>query len=78
VKWAADGNTVIVVINLDPFRAHAGTVRVPSDAAGVADGQSYTAHDLLTGRRYTWAERNYVHLDPAGGEPVHLFRIERG
>jgi hypothetical protein len=33
-------------------------------------------HDLVTGSRYTWEHRNYVHLDPVGGEPVHILRVE--
>jgi starch synthase (maltosyl-transferring) len=31
----------------------------------------------LTGSRYRWSSRNHVHLDPIGGEPVHILRVER-
>jgi starch synthase (maltosyl-transferring) len=79
VKWTPDGeNRVIVVVNLDPFAAHDGTLHVPPDAAAVADGESYEVLDLLTGDRYTWAQWNYVRLDPLAGEPAHIFRLQRG
>ena len=78
VKWVADGsNWVVVVVNLDPFATHAGTLRVPPDAVGVASGEAYGVRDLLTGERYSWRERNYVSLDPVAGEPVHIFRVEK-
>ena len=78
VKWTADGaHSVIVVVNLDPFAAHAATLRVPPDAIGVAAGRPYGVCDLLTGDRYTWGELNHVRLDPVAGEPVHIFRVER-
>ena len=79
VKGAPDGaNSVIVVVNLDPFAAHAATLLVPPDAIGVPTGQTYTVCDVLSGERYSWGERNYVRLDPVAGEPVHIFRVERG
>jgi starch synthase (maltosyl-transferring) len=79
VKWTADGrNRVIVVVNLDPFAPHEAVLHVPPDAAAVAEGESYEVLDLLTGDRYTWAQRNYVRLDPLAGEPAHLFQIQGG
>jgi starch synthase (maltosyl-transferring) len=78
LKWAPDGSPpVIVVVNIDPCRAQDGTLLVPSDAVGVVAGETYDVHDVLTGERYTWGERNYVRLDPVAGEPAHVFRIER-
>jgi starch synthase (maltosyl-transferring) len=79
VKWTPDGgDPVIVVVNLDPFAPHEGTLHVPPDAVGVVAGESYDVYDLLTGDRYTWGERNFVRLDPVAGEPAHIFRIQRG
>ena len=79
VKWTDDGsNRVIVVVNLDPFAAHEGTLHVPADAIGVADGQPFAVRDVLADRRYVWGHRNYVRLDPVAGEPAHIFRIEAG
>ena len=77
VKWTPDGaNQVIVVVNLDPFAAHAATVSLRPDAMRAPPGASYQVCDLLTGERYTWGERNYVHLDPVAGEPAHILRVE--
>jgi starch synthase (maltosyl-transferring) len=78
LKSAADGSgSVIVVVNLDPFAPHEGTLHVPPDTVHVADGESYRVHDLLTGARYTWGQQNYVRLDPVAGEPAHILRVER-
>jgi starch synthase (maltosyl-transferring) len=77
VKWSQDGtNHVMVVVNLDPFAAHEAQVRVPPEAVGVAAGASYWVRDLLTGARYLWEERNYVHLDPVAAEPAHILYVE--
>ena len=78
VKSTPDkSNSVIVVVNLDPFAAHEATLRMPLDEIGVDPGGSYDVCDLLSGQRYTWSERNYVRLDPVAADPVHIFRVER-
>ncbi len=68
------GNIIIVAVNLDPFTAHYCTVVVPPEAIGAAPGQRYEVTDLLTGASYTWADRNYVRLDPAIA-PAHILRV---
>jgi starch synthase (maltosyl-transferring) len=71
-----DTNVIIVVVNLDPHVAHTGMLEVPPDAVGIPGESPYTVHDLVTGARYSWRSgRNYVFLDPVGGEPVHIFRV---
>jgi starch synthase (maltosyl-transferring) len=73
----APGNELLVVVNLDPHRAHETLIDVPISAMGIADGEAYDVTDLLTGTRYTWrGSRNYVRLDPAE-RVAHLFRITR-
>lgn len=75
-KASADGlNTLLIAVNLDPFHAHECTVRVPAEAVGVRPGQSYRVEDLLDGEIYSWAEWNYVHLDPRV-RPAHIFLVE--
>lgn len=78
LKWADGSPAAIVVVNLDPFAAHEGTLLVPPDAVGVGPGASYGVHDILTGRQYTWTERNYVRVDPVAGEPAHIFCVDKG
>jgi starch synthase (maltosyl-transferring) len=77
VKQTPDkGNTVIVVVNLDPHAVHSAILEVPPDVLGIAPDRQYTVHDVITDRRYQWSSRNYVSLDPIGGEPVHILRVE--
>jgi starch synthase (maltosyl-transferring) len=76
-KWTADGSSrVIVVVNLDPFAAHDAMLHVPAHAAAVAEGESYEVLDLLTNDRYTWAQWNYVRLDPLAGRPAHILCVQ--
>jgi starch synthase (maltosyl-transferring) len=77
VKQTPDrDNTVIVVVNLDPHAAHEATLEVPMDSLGVGPDSHFTVHDVITGRGYRWSKRNYVRLDPIGGEPAHILRVE--
>jgi starch synthase (maltosyl-transferring) len=59
----APGETLIVVVNLDPGRMQEGVVIVPS-GLGLAPG--FDVVDLLSGERFSWRlGRNFVRLDPA-------------
>lgn len=69
-------NVLVVVVNLDPGRPREADVLVPPGLVGAAPGESWVAHDLLTGARYDWSERNYVRLDPAV-QPAHILKVER-
>jgi starch synthase (maltosyl-transferring) len=65
-------NTVVVVVNLDPFTAQEGVCILP-----VATGlpPTYRVHDLLAGETAGWTwhiGRNYVRLDPGQS---HVLRI---
>ena len=62
----ARDDVVFVAVNLDPFATHAGMVDVPIDELGVAPGQSYRMHELLSDVTYEWrGPRGFVELDPA-------------
>ncbi len=64
-------DTVIVVVNLDPFAAREGLCIVPA-ALGLPE--AFTARDLLADRAYRWRiGRNYVHLPPGG---AHVISVE--
>ncbi len=76
-KVTADrSNAILVAVNLDPRSPHHATVALPLEEIGVPPGGTFVAHDLLTGARYAWGERNYVRLDPAV-EPAHILLVER-
>ena len=67
------GNTVICVVNIDPFQAQEGLVTVPA-ALGVPP--SFTVHDLLSDERFQWRiGGNYVRLEP-GVRQAHVARVE--
>lgn len=73
----AGENQIIVVVNLDPHRAHDTMVGVPLDKLGLGTDQSYEVTDLLTGTSYTWrGPQNYVRLDPQD-KVAHVFRLGR-
>nr|WP_233565676.1 alpha-1,4-glucan--maltose-1-phosphate maltosyltransferase [Cellulomonas sp. PhB143] len=59
-------DTVLVVVNLDPWTAQAATVDVDLAALGLEpdDATTYSAHDLLSGEQYAWGAHPWVRLDP--------------
>jgi starch synthase (maltosyl-transferring) len=70
-------NTMLMVVNLDPYHRQSGWTDLDLSALGVAEGESYQVHDLLSDARYVWhGRRNYVELDPHAC-PVHIFRLLR-
>jgi starch synthase (maltosyl-transferring) len=71
-------NDLLILVNVDPTRAHEAMVHVPLDALGIPPDAVYPLTDLLTGTVFRWrGARNYVRLDPAQ-EPAHVLRLERG
>jgi starch synthase (maltosyl-transferring) len=60
----ATGDTVLVVVSLDPHEAREGTMWLDLPALGFEPGDQLIAHDEVTGETYTWGESNYVRLDP--------------
>jgi len=65
-KRSADArDTVMVVVNLDPFNMQHGFVQLPLAAWGMPPHRAIEVQDLLSGERYVWrGEWNYVRLDP--------------
>jgi starch synthase (maltosyl-transferring) len=75
-KRTADGsNTILVVVNLDPFVVQTGWVSLDLGVLGLAPGDTFEVYDLLADHSYRWqGSRNYVALRPAEA-PAHLFRV---
>jgi starch synthase (maltosyl-transferring) len=68
-------DSLLIAVNLDPFRAQSAKLRVPLELFGVALGQSYLVHDLFSEENSVWqGEWNQIRLDPAQA-PAHIFRI---
>lgn len=61
----ATGDTVVVVVSLDPHQVQEATLHLDLGALGFAPGEQAVAHDEVTGETYTWGGANYVRLNPA-------------
>jgi starch synthase (maltosyl-transferring) len=68
------GDTVIVVVNLNPDQPQEGTVWLDGPALGLDVAAGFDITDELTGARYRWGQANYVRLDPAVA-PAHIFAV---
>jgi starch synthase (maltosyl-transferring) len=70
-----EGNTLLVVINLDPWDSQSGMLNFPLNVIGFGQDQAYNLHDLMTDTVYSWTgAQNYVELS-ASAAPVHIFRV---
>ena len=70
-------DVVLVAVNLDPHHTQAGWLDLDAATLGIAPGEAYQVHDLLSGARYLWSgSRNYIELDPRV-VPAHIFRVRR-
>lgn len=70
-------DVVVVVVNLDPFRAQSGTLSLDLEWMGVPWDRPFGAYDELSGELYTWSGENpYVALDPARS-PAHVLHVRR-
>jgi starch synthase (maltosyl-transferring) len=68
-------DVVLTVANVDPRSAQSGWIRLDLAEIGVAAGQRFVVHDLLTDARYEWSGAvNYVSLDP-DSQPAHVFSV---
>jgi starch synthase (maltosyl-transferring) len=68
------GDTVIVVVNLDPSQPREATVWLDGPALGLDVAAGFTVTDELTGEQYRWGQANYVRLDPAAA-PAHILSV---
>ncbi|MBV9465636.1 MAG: alpha-1,4-glucan--maltose-1-phosphate maltosyltransferase [Solirubrobacterales bacterium] len=69
----SQGNTLIVVVSIDPHEAQEGVAVVP---ANLGLPPSFGAQDLLSDERYQWRiGPNYVRLAP-GVRQAHVLRVE--
>jgi starch synthase (maltosyl-transferring) len=77
-RRTSDGaDTVVAVVNLDPYHAQSGWITLPLEALGIDADRPFQVHDLLGGSRHLWhGSRNFVSLDP-DTSPAHVFRLRR-
>jgi starch synthase (maltosyl-transferring) len=72
IPGVADSDTVLVVANLNPYRAREATVWLDLPELGV--DREFIATDELTGESYQWGRANYIRLDPEY-QPAHIFAV---
>jgi starch synthase (maltosyl-transferring) len=71
----ATGDTILVVVNLDPGAEQAGTTWLDLAALGLEPSDEFHVHDLFGGGTYLWhGADNYVHLNPHVA-PAHIFQV---
>lgn len=71
----ATGDTVIVVLNLDPHNTRETSVHLNLPALGYGWDDSLALREELTGQTWTWHQNNYVRLDPHF-EPAHILTVQ--
>jgi starch synthase (maltosyl-transferring) len=77
-KNTEDGeNSLVVVVNLDPFHTQSGWVKIPVRELGLGERQPYLMHDLIGDDKYIWeGGRNFVEINPQV-MPGNIFRIRK-
>jgi starch synthase (maltosyl-transferring) len=72
------GDTVLVVVTLDPYSPQEGTTSLDLPALGFGWNDRMVVHDEMSGgvRDYEWGQFNFVRLDPHV-EPAHVFVVRR-
>ena len=59
------GDTVLVIVTLNPFGAEQGTVWLDMGALGMQTYDRFRVRDEITGEEYQWGQSNFVRLEPA-------------
>jgi starch synthase (maltosyl-transferring) len=59
------GDTVLVVVTLNPFAAEESTLWLDMAALGMEPYDRFWVRDEITGEEYQWGQANYVRIDPA-------------
>ncbi|CAL9349414.1 Alpha-1,4-glucan:maltose-1-phosphate maltosyltransferase [Actinosynnema sp. ALI-1.44] len=70
------GDTVVVVVNLDPHNAQDGTVWLDLPSLGYDWPERLIAHDEVTGETWDWGQANYVRLEPWRAS-AHIVAVQR-
>ncbi|WP_254910332.1 alpha-1,4-glucan--maltose-1-phosphate maltosyltransferase [Gulosibacter sp. 10] len=65
-------DTIITVVNIDPFDTHEATLAVDSEKFGIPRGDGFQVEDLLSGQIWDWSDYNYVRLAPGQAHVLHV------
>ncbi|MGW0516377.1 maltotransferase domain-containing protein [Crossiella sp. NPDC003009] len=72
----ASGDTVVVVVNLDPDNGQQGTLWLDLPALGMDWGERFVARDEVTGDIWDWGQGNFIRLEPHHAV-AHVVTIQR-
>ncbi|WP_163510620.1 alpha-1,4-glucan--maltose-1-phosphate maltosyltransferase [Fodinicola acaciae] len=72
----ATGDTVLVVVSLDPHDVQWGNTALDMPALGLDWNDRFRVVDRVTGAEYDWGQFNAVRLDPHD-QPAHLFAVHK-
>jgi starch synthase (maltosyl-transferring) len=61
----ATGDTVLVVVTLNPFAPEESTLWLDMGALGMEPYERFWVRDEITGEEYQWGQANYIRIDPA-------------
>jgi starch synthase (maltosyl-transferring) len=70
------GDTVVIVVTLDPDSPQEGTVWLDMPSLGFDWGERLIAHDEVTGETWDWGQANYVRLEPWRAV-AHIVGVQR-
>ncbi len=70
----ATGDTVLVVVTLNPFGAEQGTLWLDMGALGMQPYDRFWVRDEVSGEDYQWGQANFVRLDP-GKAVAHILNM---
>ena len=68
---------MLVVCTLDPHGAREGVLDLDLPALGLEWGDTFAAHDLVTGHTWPWGQYPYVRLDPYT-HVAHIVHVRPG
>lgn len=68
------GDTVLVVLTLNPYGPEQATLWLDMGALGMEDHDRFWVRDEITGEEYQWGAANYVRLDP-GRAVAHVLNM---
>ena len=70
-------DTVIVVVNNDPWSVQESTIQLRMPALGFDWDETFVAHDELSGASWEWGEHTYVRLGPShlGESCAHIIHV---
>ncbi|MFN8168971.1 MAG: alpha-1,4-glucan--maltose-1-phosphate maltosyltransferase [Candidatus Nanopelagicales bacterium] len=70
-------DVVLVVCTLDPYGVREGVLDLDLPALGLGWGDTFAAHDLVTGQTWPWGQYPYVRIDPYA-HVAHILHVRPG